>query len=104
LTIVGEGADDVQVVFVTTDPLRDTPQAIADYLAKFDPVYVGIPGAPDQLAKIWNAYNVQVLNGGETHSSFTYVIDKGGNLRLRFDPETGPEDIASDVKTLLSEN
>ena len=103
LGIVGEGAKDVQVVLVSTDPARDTPQALYDFLNKFDPSYVGIPGTVDQLTKVWEGYGVVVLDGGETHSSFTYVIDKAGNLRLRFGPETAPEDIASDLKILLAE-
>ena len=103
LGIVGDGAGDVRVVFVSTDPLRDTPQALQSFLTKFDPSYVGIPGTVDQLTKVWNDYGVVVLDGGETHSSFTYVIDKAGNLRLQFDPDTAPEDIASDLKILLAE-
>ena len=103
LEILGGSAKDVQVVLVSTDPVRDTPQVLQDYLKKFDPSYLGIPGTQDQLTTVWNDYGVVVLDGGETHSSFTYVIDKGGNLRLKFDPETIPEDIASDLKILLAE-
>jgi protein SCO1 len=102
--ILGDGAKDVQVVLVSTDPVRDTPQALQDFLGKFDKSFLGIPGSVDDLKKIWNEYGVEVLDGGETHSSFTYVIDKGGSLRLKFDPETTPEDIASDLKILLAEN
>ncbi len=103
LGILGASAGDVRVVLVSTDPIRDTPQALQDFLGKFDPSYIGIPGTVDQLSKLWDAYDVEVLDGGETHSSFTYVIDKGGRLRLRFDPETAPEDMASDLKILLAE-
>ncbi len=42
--------------------------------------------------------------GGKTHSSFTYVIDRKGNLRETFSPETSSEDVASDLKVLLQEN
>ena len=103
LGILGDSAKEVEVVLVSTDPVRDTPQVLQEYLKKFDPSYLGIPGTQDQLMTIWNEYGVTVLDGGETHSSFTYVIDKGGKLRLTFDPETTPEDIASDLKILLSE-
>ena len=57
----------------------------------------------DELSKVWNDYGMMVLDGGETHSSFTYAIDKGGNLRLKIDAEAVPEDIASDLKILLAE-
>ena len=103
LEILGQDAKGIRVVLVSTDPVRDTSQALQDFLLKFDPAYLGIPGTVDQLQKVWNDYGVIVLDGGETHSSFTYVIDKKGDLRLRFDPETPPEDIASDLKILLAE-
>ncbi len=104
LESLGSDAKDVQVVLVSTDPVRDTPQALQDYLGKFDPSYIGIPGTVDELTKIWNDYDVVVLDGGETHSSFTYVIDKQGNLQVTFNPESTHEDIASDLKILLAEN
>ncbi len=101
LSEIDGAADKVQVVLVTTDPLRDTPMALQDFLGKFDPAYLGITGAPADIKQIWQNYDVQVLDGGETHSSFVYVIDQQGNLRLRIDAETDPKDIASDVKLLL---
>lgn len=104
LEILGDSAKDVQVVLVSTDPVRDTPQALQDFLGKFDPSYIGIPGTVDELTKIWNDYGVVVEDGGETHSSFTYIVDQKGNLRLTFAPEALPEDIASDLKILLAEN
>lgn len=102
MNILGDQAKDVQVVLVSTDPVRDTPQAMKAYLEKFNPSFIGITGPMDDLQKIWNDYGVVVLDGGETHSSYTYVIDKKGDLRLTFDTETSPDDIASDLKSLLS--
>ena len=54
--------------------------------------------------KIYQDYKVVVLEGGETHSSFTYVIDRNGKLRLTFVPDSTPEDIAHDLKIILAEN
>jgi len=93
----------VQVVLVSTDPIRDTPQALQAFLLKFDPAYLGITGPLPEMQKIWDGYQVVVLDGGETHSSFVYVIDQQGNLRLRFEAETSPEDMASDLNILLVE-
>ncbi len=101
--LLGDRASQVQVVLVSTDPVRDTPQAMKDFLARFDPAFVGIPGSPEQLSRIWDAYGVVVLDGGETHSSRIYVVDSAGDLRLRWDPGTPPEDMASDLKRLLTE-
>jgi len=103
LETLGTDAQDAQVVLVSTDPVRDTPQMLKDFLGKFNPSFLGVTGTMDELTKTWDAYGIEVLFGGETHSSFTYVIDKAGNLRLKIDAETGPEDIASDLKILLAE-
>ena len=101
--MLGESAGDVQVVLVSTDPVRDTPAAMQAFLGKFDPSFIGIPGGTEQLAKVWNDYGVVVLDGGETHSSLIYAIDKAGKLRLRLDGGISPEDMASDLKILLAE-
>jgi protein SCO1/2 len=103
LELLGDSAGDVQVVLVSTDPVRDTPQAMQEYLAKFNHTFIGIPGTSQQLQKIWNDYGVMVLDGGETHSGFTYVIDRKGFQRMVFLPETSAEDIAHDLKILLAE-
>jgi len=104
LDLLGPASQDVQVVMVSTDPVRDTPNAMRDFLGNFSPTFIGVPGTPDQLTRVWNDYGVQVLDGGETHSSFTYVIDRSGKLRLNFLPDSKPEDIVHDLKILLAEN
>ena len=103
LEMLGDRAADVQVVMVSTDPIRDTPQAMKTFLGKFNPGFLGISGTSDELAKIWGDYGVEVLDGGETHSSFTYVIDRRGNQRLNFSPDSTPEDIVHDLNILLAE-
>ncbi len=98
---LGSRSQDVQVVMVTTDLARDTPQALKLWLGKFDPGFVGLTGTPDQLATTWRNYGVTVEDGGETHSYFIYVIDQAGNLRETFLPDSLPGDIAADVGLLL---
>jgi len=55
------------------------------------------------LSKVWNDYGIVVLEGGESHSSTSYVIDQKGEMRLTFTPETSPDDIAADLNVLLTE-
>lgn len=102
MNILGDASKEVQVVLVSTDPVRDTPKAMTAYLANFNPTFLGITGSMDQLKPIWNDYGVVVLDGGETHSSYTYVIDQKGDLRLTFDSEMTPDEMAADLKNLLS--
>jgi protein SCO1/2 len=103
LDTVGDASKDVVVVMVSTDPVRDTPQSMKEFMERFDPSFLGLPGTPDELAKAWEDYNVVIEDGGETHSSFTYVVDRKGNLRETFSPDTSSDDIAADLKILLAE-
>jgi len=103
LETVGDASKDVVVVMVSTDPVNDTPQSMKEFMEKFNPAFLGLLGAPDELAKAWEDYGVVVLDGGETHSSFTYVVDRKGDLRETFSLDTSSDDIAADLKVLLAE-
>ena len=100
---LGDDARDVQVVLVSTDPVRDTPSAMGKFLGHFNPTFLGIPGTDEQLAPVWDQYEIAVMDGGVTHSSFTYAVDKAGNLRLKIDSESNPDEIAADLRILLAE-
>ncbi|HEY9526241.1 MAG TPA: SCO family protein, partial [Anaerolineales bacterium] len=67
---LGNRAKDVQVVMVSTDPVRDTPQALQDFMGHFDPSFFGLTGTTAELQKTWKDYGVTVEEGGETHSTF----------------------------------
>ena len=99
----GLTSKDVEVVMVSTDPVRDTPESMKEFMGRFNPDFLGLLGTPDELAKAYKDYGVTVLDGGETHSSFTYVVDKKGNLRETFTPDIKSDDIAADLKVLLAE-
>jgi protein SCO1/2 len=101
LESLGDRAKDVQVIMVSTDPVRDTPQALKDFMEHFNPSFLGLTGTPAELQKVWKDYGVTVEDGGETHSTFLYVIDPTGNVRETFLPDTEPKDIAADVGLLL---
>jgi len=103
LQSLGERAKDVQVAMVSTDPARDTPQALKDFMGHFNPTFLGLTGIPTELGKAWQDYGVTVLAGGETHSLFLYVIDPAGDVRETLLPSTEPSEIAADVSLLLKE-
>ncbi len=101
LESIGDQAKDVQVAMVSTDPARDTPQTLKDFMGHFNPSFLGLTGTVPELQKAWTAYGVTVEDGGETHSTYLYVIDPAGNVRETFLPDTEPKDIAADVSLLL---
>jgi len=100
---LGNRAQDVQVIMVSTDPARDTPQALKTFMEHFDPSFLGLTGSIPDLQKTWQDYGVTVEDGGETHSTFLYVIDPSGNIRETFLPDTEPQEIAADLRLLLRE-
>jgi protein SCO1/2 len=103
LELLGNSAQDIRVVMASTDPVRDTPKVLTNYLDTFNPTFIGLTGSLAELADLYQDYGVVVLEGGETHSSYTYVINRSGDLRLTFLPDTAPEDIAHDLKIVLAE-
>jgi protein SCO1/2 len=98
----------VQVLFVTLDPERDTPELLARYLPAFDPGFLGLYGDRDATARTANDFRVffQKVPGrsGDSytvdHSSASYVFDPQGRLRLLVRPGR-PDDLAADLRTLL---
>src|SRR6185369_3632026 len=55
---LGAGAKELQVVYVTVDPERDSPERLRAYLAAFDPSFIGGTGSPERLAKVRAAYGI----------------------------------------------
>jgi protein SCO1/2 len=106
---LGAAAAGVQVVYVTVDPERDSAARMKEYLAAFDPTFVGGTGAPDRLAAVREDYGVFAEKKGHgkdyqvAHSSFTYLIDRKGSLRALMPYGQGPDDYAHDLRILLSE-
>lgn len=104
-------ARDVQVVFITVDPQRDTPERLAKYVTAFDPTFTGLSGTEEALQPVWSAYGVyreiRPNASGATylvdHTARTYVIDRAGNLRLSYSFGTPLDDLLQDTKFLLKE-
>ncbi len=99
---LGTQSRDVRVVMISTDPKRDTAQAMKTFLGKFNPDFIGLVGTPEQLAQVWRDYGVTVEDSGATHSYFVYVIDPAGKFRETFLPDSDPADMASDFGQLAS--
>jgi protein SCO1/2 len=103
--------DRVQFVFVTVDPERDTPTKLRDYLAVFDPAFVGLTGTMAELEPVWHAYGVyrakvpgsSAMAYTMDHSARVYVIDANGDLRVTYSYGEDADNIAQDLTHLLGE-
>jgi len=104
---LGADADLVQVLFVTIDPERDTPDSLAKYVTAFDPRFLGLRGDAQATSRAAKEFKVfyEKRKTGESysmdHSGQTYVIDPQGRLRLLVRPERLGEDLPEDLRTLL---
>ncbi|NQD36233.1 SCO family protein [Permianibacter sp. IMCC34836] len=107
---LGKLAADVQVLYVTVDPERDTASRMQQYLAGFDASFLGVTGSAEQLAAVRQAYGVAASKAQAAadpndytvhHSSYIYLIDRDGRLRALVPFGKSVDDIVHDVKILL---
>ncbi len=107
--LLGADAGKLQVLFVTVDPERDTPEVLKAYMANFDPGFIALRGSPEQLAATAKDFKVfykktegkTPTSYGMDHSAASYVYDTKGQLRLYTRYGSGAQALASDIKLLL---
>lgn len=104
-----EHKQDLQILFISVDPERDTPQRLQQYVDYFDANMIGLTGSADTLAEIASRYGVvyeKVEDGSENyavdHSAFTYIIDQQGQLREQLQHAVGPEVFIDAINRYLS--
>jgi len=108
---LGTKSEGVQVLFVTVDPQRDTPEHVQEYVNHFNPDFIGLSGSESELAKIWNDYGVfrEIVEGTSAagylvnHTARLTLIDQQGNLRVSFGFDTPVDDVVHDLNLLLKE-
>ena len=104
---LGTAGKNIQVIYVTVDPARDNAKRMREYLANYDPAFIGGTGTVDQLAAVQKEYGIlatkQTAGNGYSvaHSSYTYLIDRNGTLRALMPYGHSAEDYAHDLRILL---
>lgn len=106
-TLLGAEGERLQVIFVTIDPERDTPQVIQPYVTAFDPSFLGLYGDAQrtrETAAEFKVFYQKVPTGGSytmDHSTLSYAFDPQGRLRLALRHEQNAQDYAQDLQRLL---
>ena len=113
LAAVGPVAEDVQPVFITVDPERDTPEALASYIANFDPHFMALGGTLDQTQAAAKSYKVYAAKepvkddaGKDTgdytmsHTGYIYLMDLDGKYLAHFSSSATPDEIAARLRQL----
>ncbi|MBJ2155472.1 SCO family protein [Variovorax sp. IB41] len=106
---LGKDGDKLQVLFVTVDPARDTPEVMKAYMGAFDPNFVALIPTADELvatAKDFKVYYKKVDGKTPTsysmdHSAASFIYDPQGRLRLYARYGAGVPSMVSDLKTLI---
>ncbi|MFW6182692.1 MAG: SCO family protein [Chloroflexota bacterium] len=108
---LGDGAEDVQVLMISVDPRRDTPQIAQEYVESFDPSFIGLSGSEAQIAAAAEPFGVfyEAQDDGEgtsylvDHTARVFLINRQGELQLTYAFGTPQEQIAADVRHLIGE-
>jgi cytochrome oxidase Cu insertion factor (SCO1/SenC/PrrC family) len=113
LKLLGPLASSVQPLFITIDPERDTPDAVATFVHAFDDRIVGLTGTPAQIAAVAKEYRVYYAKNPPNpaegtsyamdHTAFVYVMGPDGKYLTLFSPLQGqmPEDMAAKLRDLI---
>lgn len=107
---LGDQAENLQIVFVSIDPARDTPQALKDYLSSdgFPPNVIGLTGTADQVAQAARAYRAYYQKVGEgegytmNHSLTIYLMGPDGRFRSALNHDLGPDRSAEIIRRAMS--
>ena len=106
---LGPDADRVQVLLITVDPERDTPEILKQYVTTFDPRFLGLTGTPEQVkatAASFKAYYAKVptadgKNYTMDHTAAFYLFDGKGESRVLANSTIGVDAMVHDIKLLL---
>jgi protein SCO1 len=106
---LGDDANNVQALFVTVDPERDTQELLSKYVPAFHPSFLGLRGTLEETKKVAAEFKIvyQKTKGAtpETytvdHSTMTYVFDRNGQVRLMSPHGMDVEKFAADLRGLL---
>lgn len=109
MKLLGPQADELQVLFVTLDPERDTKEVLAQFVPAFDKRFIGLYGTKEEIAaavKDFKIFAAKVESNGRSgytidHSAGIYLFDKTGKVRLYVAYGEKPDVIAADIEKLL---
>jgi protein SCO1/2 len=107
---LGDKAENLQIVFISIDPERDTPQALKDYLSTdgFPEGVVGLTGTPEQVKAAADAYRAYYQKVGEgegytmNHSLTVYLMGPDGKFRSPIAHDLGPERAAQIIERTMA--
>jgi cytochrome oxidase Cu insertion factor (SCO1/SenC/PrrC family) len=109
LDLIGNKASELQPIFISVDPARDTPSQLKSYAANFHPGILYLTGAPDELKKAESEYHIYVAKVPQAgsddylidHSSIIYLMGTDGRYLGEMPAGLPPKVMASTVQPYL---
>lgn len=110
LRLLGAEGDELQPVFVTLDPQRDTREVLGAYVASFHPRFVALSGTEEETRRVATSFKVAYekvrLPGAATysidHTAYVFLLDREGRFVTLFPPGTPTERMATMVREQLA--
>ncbi|AIG00814.1 SCO1/SenC family protein [Pseudomonas fluorescens] len=105
--MMGRDGEIMQVIFITLDPERDTPQVLDAYVKAFDPSFEALYGTPQEIAVAAKEFGIfyEKIPAGDTytlsHTATSFVFDTRGNLRLGLSASLNAKECAEDLLTVM---
>jgi protein SCO1/2 len=108
---LGTKANDIQIVLVSVDPDRDTPEVMKAYTASFGPWLLGLTGPEQPLTQLRETYGVYAaMESSDSkgtynvmHSAAIFVFDAKGRARLLISDVNDTDAVVSDLKQLIDQ-
>lgn len=107
---LGPQADNIQILLVSVDPGRDTPEVMKKYTASFGPWLLGLTGSEEALATLRKAYGVYAAMESSDekgaynvmHSAAVFAFDAKGRARLLISDVADSDAVVADLKNLIN--
>ena len=110
---LGSRAEQIQPLFVTVDPERDTPEVLRRYTAYFHPRIIGLTGSPELVRRVADHFKVRYEKHWEPgakkdqysvdHSAGMYLLGPDGSFLGKFAYATPPQEVADRIRALMEE-
>lgn len=106
-----EVSEQVNVVMVSVDPERDTPEVLGRYMNLFNERFIGLTGTLDEVDEVLASWDIQITRGTPDdigayevdHPAASWIVDQEGRLRVKVAHMTGTDALAADIKSIVEE-
>lgn len=104
--------EQVEVVFVTTDPARDTTEVVNEYVTRYDESFVGVTGRLADIIAVGKSMGVGIEQGEKmasggydiTHGTRVYAVDGDNTAPVMWSEQVSQTELAADLHSLLQED